>query len=309
MARSPDRFSMRLRWEDLNPNALRVTVERARSEDLTGFGLRTIPAYQGDVTSRLLPLHGRGKALLKAREKMVVSGLPLVAIVLDVYGGGEFKPKVRDGEWVDAGQTLGSLEGPLTTILEAERILLNFVQHLSGIATLTHKYVDKLGDSPTRLLDTRKTTPGFRVLEKYAVASGGGWNHRMGLFDRVMIKDNHVAALQADDPEAFKLLVSKARKAYPDLGIEVEIDHLDQIEPAISGGADILLLDNMSPGKIQHAMEMINDRVLTEASGRINFKSIQEYAQLGLNFISIGAIIHQATWLDLALDWTPDNPQ
>lgn len=198
---------------------------------------------------------------------------------------------------------LGIIAGPPRTILEAERVLLNFLQRLSGVASLTRACVDALGSSRTRLLDTRKTTPGFRVLEKYAVACGGGFNHRIGLFDRVMLKDNHLAAAGATGGRALSDLVGKYRSEWPEMVIELEVDSISQIAPALAAGIENLLLDNFTTGELAEAVALVGDRAATEASGGITAERLAGLASLGLDFISTGATVHQATWKDIGLDW------
>ena len=187
----------RLSWDDLDLSYLRRLVEIARDEDLSGLGLLARPSQTGDrSTAAIAAVPRQSSADLVAREPMVVCGLPLLALVLTAYGGNAtVQLHARDGRKLEAGAVLATLTGDPRVLLAAERIMLNFLQRLSGVATQTRRYADALGKSRTRLLDTRKTTPGYRVLEKYAVACGGGWNHRLGLFDRVMLKDNHLALL------------------------------------------------------------------------------------------------------------------
>ncbi|MEX0331742.1 MAG: carboxylating nicotinate-nucleotide diphosphorylase [Puniceicoccaceae bacterium] len=300
-----DRIAFRLSWEELDPAALTSLVRMARAEDLAGFGLARQPAQTGDVSSSVLGKTDQpASARLVAREDLVTSGIPLVPLVLVAYGeDGHFIPDVRDGEHCPAGTCLGTLEGPSRLILEAERVLLNFLQKLSGVATLTRRYVDALGDSPTRLLDTRKTTPGFRVLEKYAVACGGGFNHRIGLFDRVMLKDNHLAAEGAQHGPALTDLVRSTRAKWPGLLIELEVDSIEQIPPALGAGVDVFLLDNFSMENLQQAVNIIGDKAATEASGGITLDNLPTLANMGLDFISTGATVHQSTWKDIGLDW------
>lgn len=181
--------------------------------------------------------------------------------------------------------------------------MLNFLQKLSGVATLTAQYVTALGSSQTRLLDTRKTTPGYRVLEKYATACGGGWNHRLGLFDRVMLKDNHLAASDATLGTALAKLVAQARQTYPQLPVEVEVDALDQIPPVLEAGAHVILLDNFSDDALRQAVARIQGRALTEASGGITLERLPSLAGIGLDFISTGATVHQSGWVDIGMDW------
>lgn len=300
-----DRLACRLNWQDLDPLAVAGLIQLARLEDLQGHGLGKAPAQTGDVTSAVIESGGKQAiAHLMARESMVVSGLPMVQMVLDAYGDGAlFAPACSDGTICHTGDLLGTLRGPSRNILEAERVLLNILQKLSGVSTLTAKYVRALGGSKTRLLDTRKTTPGFRVLEKYAVACGGGFNHRIGLFDRVMLKDNHLAADEAGSGDALANLVRNARKRWPELVIELEVDRLDQITPTLDSGVDVYLLDNFNLSELQEAIGIIGNRAATEASGGITLDSLAAMADVGLDFISTGATIHQSTWMDIGLDW------
>ncbi|MEX0327064.1 MAG: carboxylating nicotinate-nucleotide diphosphorylase [Puniceicoccaceae bacterium] len=300
-----DRIAFRLSWEDLDPSAISSLVRMARAEDLAGFGLARQPAQSGDVTSKAL---GKGdqpaSARLMAREDLVVSGLPLIPLILSAYGeGGQFKAAVEDGQHCPTGTSLGTLKGPSGLLLQAERVLLNFLQKLSGVASMTHRYVDALGDSPTRLLDTRKTTPGFRVLEKYAVACGGGFNHRIGLFDRVMLKDNHLAAEGAQHGPALADLVRNTRGKWPELLVELEVDALEQIPPGLGAGVDVFLLDNFQVDDLRKAVGLIGQKAATEASGGITLDNLPTLANIGLDFISTGATVHQSTWKDIGLDW------
>lgn len=298
-------LAQQLRWQDVDPALARTLIDLARREDLEGWGLRHPPRQREDVTSSVLEHASQSAtARLVAREPMVVCGLPLVPLVLEAYGtGAAFTPAVDDGTWVDSGAVIGSLTGPSGVLLPAERVLLNFLQKLSGVATLTRQYVQALGESSTRLLDTRKTTPGFRVLEKYATACGGGFNHRIGLFDRVMLKDNHLAADKASAGEALAALVRKARQRWPELIIELEVDTLEQIPPALDAGVDVLLLDNFSVPELCSAIKTISHQAVTEASGGVTLETLPALAELGLDFISTGATIHHATWMDIGLDW------
>jgi len=300
-----DRIAHRVRWEDVDPEAVRSLVEIARKEDLDGWGLARSPEQRGDVTSQSIE---RGEmpatASLVARENLVICGLPLVQLVLDAYGAGaSFAALCEDGESCQAGKVLGTLKGSTRTLLEAERTLLNFLQKLSGVASITHDYIAAMGSSTTRLLDTRKTTPGYRVLEKYAVACGGGFNHRIGLFDRIMLKDNHLAADLADSGQALASLVKSARRQWPQLVIELEVDLLDQIGPALDSGADVFLLDNFSMTDLTKAVDLIGNRAATEASGGITLDNLPALADAGLDFISTGATVHKSKWKDIALDW------
>lgn len=302
---SKDALSPRLKWSAINPRYLDQLIAQARSEDLSGLGLRTAPRHALDVSSTLFSDRFKiGKrALLVAREACILCGLELVPRILKAYDPKlSFRPNAQDGDSLEKGGLIGQIEGPATPLLQAERILLNFLQHLSGIATATRHYSDCLEGSETRLLDTRKTLPLYRVLEKYAFVCGGGYNHRYGLYDRIMIKDNHWAALASEtDAHALESL-NQLRQDYPELPMHIEVDRCDQIERALEAGADCILLDNFSPEALKQALALIDNRAYTEASGGIQREDLDTLKQLGLDFISTGAPVHQSRWIDLGLD-------
>lgn len=301
---SKDTFQTRLDWQDLDPDYLRQLVGLAKIEDLAGAGLAHRPERLGDVTTALMPEGAEGKAQVIAREPLVVCGLGLVQTILDSYGQDcHFEATAEDRQLVKCGEVIGILSGTATVLLQAERVILNFLQHLSGIASEARLYVEALGESPSALLDTRKTLPGYRVLQKYAFACGGGYNHRIGLFDRVMLKDNHLAAAGAIGGKRLSKTVALAVNTCEDLAVEVEVDRLEQITPALEAGADIILLDNFSPSELIEAVSMVDGRACTEASGGITLKSLPALGELGLDFISSGAPIHQSRWKDIGLDW------
>ncbi|MDF9833954.1 nicotinate-nucleotide pyrophosphorylase (carboxylating) [Ereboglobus sp. PH5-5] len=291
----------RLAWDELDPAYLRRLVEIARDEDLAGLGLRARPRKTGDRSTGSIAAAPRAAAAnLVARQELVACGLPLLPVILAAYGSGvSVQLRARDGSRIRPGGTLATLSGDPRALLAAERIILNFLQRLSGVATQTRLYADALGKSRTRLLDTRKTTPGYRMLEKYAVACGGGWNHRLGLFDRVMLKDNHLALLGSNDGLA--AAVARAKKT--GLPVEVEVDRLDQIPPVLDAGADVILLDNFTPAMLKRAVALVGRRAFTEASGGITLKTLPKLAALGLDFVSTGALVHQSIWVDIGLDW------
>ena len=301
---SKETFQARLAWQDLDRDYLRQLVGLAKIEDLAGAGLADRPQRLGDVTTALMPEGATGHAQLTAREPLILCGLGLVSAVLDSYGSdGHFDAKARDGDSLQKGDVIGILSGSSSALLQAERVLLNFLQHISGIATETRRYVDALGESTTALLDTRKTLPGYRVLQKYAFACGGGYNHRIGLFDRVMLKDNHLAVAGATGGNRLTETVALAVNTCKDLAIEVEVDTLEQIPPVLEAGADIILLDNFSIGELRRAIDLIDGRACSEASGGIQIDTLPALGELGLDFISTGAPIHQSTWKDIGLDW------
>ena len=300
---SKDTFQTRLKWQDLDPDYLRQLVGLAKIEDLAGAGMANRPDRLGDVTTALMPEGAKGKAQLTAREPLTICGLGLVQTVLDSYGQDcQFEAKVEDGQSIDPGEVIGILSGASTVLLQAERVILNFLQHLSGVATEARLYVDALGSSPAVLLDTRKTLPGYRVLQKYAFTCGGGYNHRIGLFDRVMLKDNHLAVAGAIGGNRLSETVALAVNTCEDLAVEVEVDRLEQI-PVLEAGADIILLDNFSPPELKEAVSMVDGRAWTEASGGITINNLSALGDLGLDFISTGAPIHQSRWKDIGLDW------
>ena len=215
----------------------------------------------------------------------------------------QFKRLSHDGQPAKAGQTLLEIAGPARALLGAERVALNFIQRLSGVATLTARFVQAVHGTGAEILDTRKTTPGWRRLEKYAVTCGGGRNHRLGLHDMVLIKDNHLAALRHEKPNAIAAAVLRARAAYPRLKIEVEADTLEQVGQALAAGADMILLDNMDPAQLREAVRQCAGRVPTEASGGVNLDTVGDVARTGVNFISVGALTHSARAVDIGLDF------
>ena len=298
-------LASRLNWKDIDPEHVQKIIRLAREEDLWGAGLARRPESSEDITTATFPPCGNenSQATLAARQPLTICGLQLVPLILEAYGGATFETLLKDGDSAQIGDKIGVLTGPPAKLLTAERVLLNFLQHLSGIATSTAVYVRALGNSTTRLLDTRKTTPGYRTLEKYAVVCGGGWNHRIGLWDRVLIKDNHLDAFRAKQGDALREAVQLARKRNPGTGIEVEVDHIHQIPPVLDAGADCILLDNFTPDEVKEAVKLVNGRSSTEASGGIDLRNIGDYAHAGLDFISTGAPVHQSTWVDIGLDW------
>jgi nicotinate-nucleotide pyrophosphorylase (carboxylating) len=258
----------------------------------------------GDATTlATVPEIATAKAVMRAREPLVVAGLDFAeAAFCELSTAVKIERLAKDGQRVNAGEILLKISGPARAILSAERVALNFVQRLSGIATLTAQFVDAIKGTPAQILDTRKTTPGWRRFEKYAVICGGGLNHRLGLFDMVLIKDNHLAALRDAQPNAITAAVRRAREKFPQLKIEVEADTLEQAGQAAAAGADIILLDNMNPVQLRLAVQKVKGRAKTEASGGVNLGNIQTIAKTGVDFISIGALTHSARAVDLGLD-------
>ena len=253
----------------------------------------------GDVTSEaVLPPDLRLRAHIVAKQAGVVAGLPVAeAVFWRVDPSVRFTPRAEDGARVEAGTVLAEVEGPARSLLAAERTALNFLQHLSGIATLTRRFVDAVAGTRTVILDTRKTHPGHRALEKYAVRMGGGQNHRMGLYDMVLIKDNHIAAA-GSITEA----VRRARAAHPDLPVEVEVKDLDELREALELPVDRIMLDNFDLEAIRAAVQMAAGRVPLEVSGGVTLERVAELAATGVDYISVGALTHSAPALDISMD-------
>ncbi len=272
----------------------RRLVKRALDEDIGS----------GDATSlALVPASAMAHAAIVARERLTVAGLTLAEMCFsEVDNTVKLKRMAEDGEPLESGSIILQLDGPAQSILSGERTALNFLQRLSGIATITAHYKEAIEGTGAQLMDTRKTTPGWRALEKHAVACGGGKNHRMGLYDMVLIKDNHLAALH-DEANPVATAVTRTREACPGLIIEVEADTLEQAEQAATARADIILLDNMTPEKLREAVQLVDGRSKLEASGSITLTNIRAVAETGVDFISIGALTHSSTAADIALDF------
>jgi nicotinate-nucleotide pyrophosphorylase (carboxylating) len=280
---------------ELTAAEIRRAVRLALDEDLGS----------GDVTTlATVPPNAKSIALMRAREPLVVAGIQFAETAFrDLSSTIKIQKNVRDGASAKAGDTLLKISGPSRAILSAERVALNFVQRLSGIATATAQFVETVKGTNAKILDTRKTTPGWRRFEKYAVKCGGGKNHRLGLFDLVLIKDNHLAALQHETPNAIAAAVLRARKKFPELKVEVEADTLEQIGQAADAGADIILLDNMTVAQLRQAVKIVQGRAKTEASGGVNLKTVRAIARTGVDYISVGAITHSARAVDIGLDF------
>jgi len=280
---------------ELTRAEIRRAVLAALAEDLGG----------GDVTTlATVPARAKSAALMRAREPLVVAGLQFAELAFR-----ELSPKIEintllpEGHRAQAGDPLLKISGASRAILSAERVALNFVQRLSGVATATAQFVAAVNGTKARILDTRKTTPGWRRFEKYAVACGGGKNHRLGLFDLVLIKDNHLVALQHEKPNAIAAAIARAREKFPKLKVEVEADTLEQVAQAAAAGADIILLDNMPTAELRQAVKIVRGRAKLEASGGVNLKTVRAIAQTGVDFVSVGAITHSARAVDIGLDF------
>jgi nicotinate-nucleotide pyrophosphorylase (carboxylating) len=261
---------------------------------------------EGDITTEFfVPANLQASARIRAQEKAVIAGTKTAVEVFHRIDPAVHAEIIRpDGSDAAAGDVIIEIRGRARSILKAERVALNFLQRLSGIATLTRKFVEAAGNDGVKILDTRKTTPGLRALEKAAVVAGGGANHRFGLFDMVLVKDNHLASHAG--LSAFAETVRKLRQERPDVRIEVEADRLDQVRAFLQvDDVDVILLDNMKPAQIREAVALGKNKVKFEASGSVTLKNIRQIAATGVDYISIGALTHSARAIDLSLELTP----
>lgn len=276
---------------DLSPILIDDAVRAALSEDL---------GRAGDVTTRAtIPATATARAVIAARQTGVIAGLPLARAafcLMDDCSG--FESWVEDGASVSPGDVIARIEGPARAMLSAERVALNYLGRLSGVATLTSRYVKRIAHTNARICDTRKTTPLMRAFEKYAVRCGGGVNHRFGLDDAVLIKDNHIA-VAGGVREALR--AAKAHVGHL-VKIEIEVDTLDQLQDVLSEGADAVLLDNMNCDDLRKAVALVDGRMICEASGGVNLETVAGIAETGVDLISVGALTHSAPVMDLGLD-------
>lgn len=277
----------------LNPLDVTEVVLRSLHEDVD---------ERGDVTSQAtIPPDHVSVLELVSRSHGVVAGVPVAAAVFQILCGNDagIEFVAKDGQKVEPGSVVIRVSGPTRAILQAERPALNLVSHLSGIATSTDQWVQAVAGTTAKIRDTRKTTPGLRFLEKYAVRAGGGVNHRMNLSDAALVKDNHVVAA-GGVKEAFELIKS----TYPDIEVEVEVDSLDQLAEVVAAGADLVLLDNFTPAQMRAAVEQVDGRVKLEASGGLTLDTAREVAETGVDYIAVGALTHSAPVLDIGADLT-----
>jgi nicotinate-nucleotide pyrophosphorylase (carboxylating) len=300
-----------LEWDAAIEDDLRQIVRLAVREDLD---------RECDWTTLgLVPANRQGRAAVVVREPGVIAGLRAAPVLIDeMHAAIEWTAKAADGDAVSSATIVAELAGSARDLLVCERPLLNLLSRLSGIATLTRKYVERVAGTGVRIYDTRKTTPGWRRLEKYAVRCGGGHNHRTGLFDAVLIKDNHLALVEGNEctpADAVRrvrkfLEQTASQRAGEPLLVEIEIDHLNQLDDVLLAGPDIVLLDNMPPDTLRAAVARRNDlapRIELEASGGVTLESVHEIAHTGIERISVGALTHSAAALDLGLDWCPSG--
>ena len=280
----------KLQSYQLDPQYVEDMVTRTIAEDLAG-GV--------DVTSQAtIPADQISVAEFRSRRSGTISGLCIAAAVLEVRGIDNYKILVAEGAYVEAGQVLMWVKGLTRELLLSERAALNFMGSLSGISTLTRRWVDDVKGLPVQIRDTRKTTPLHRELEKFAVRMGGGVNHRMSLSDAALIKDNHIFAA-GGVTQAFRAV----RSAYPDIPVEVEVDRLEQLRDVVAAGADLVLLDNMNLEQCRAAVEMVKGATKLEASGGLTLENARAYASTGVDYLAVGALTHSAPVLDIGLDF------
>jgi nicotinate-nucleotide pyrophosphorylase (carboxylating) len=290
-----DTFRTVAPMNSLSPEIITQHVRAALAEDIGSGDATTLATVPNDLLAR---------AAMIAREEIVVCGLALAQTAFKLVAADTgVQLRASDGARLRPGECLLEVNGRAAALLMAERVALNFVQRLSGVATLAARFVATIAGTRAAILDTRKTTPGWRELEKYAARCGGAQNHRFGLWDMVLIKDNHLAALRDAPPNAIAAAVRRAREKFPSLKIEVEADTLEQVARAIDAGADIVLLDNMSLDQLREAVRIVGGRAKTEASGGVNLQSVRGIAETGVDYISVGAITHSARAVDVGLDF------
>ena len=280
-----------LRRNNLEPELIKALIDLAISEDLMGGS---------DVTSlSTIPETQKSQLDLVSRKEGLVAGIDVASLVFYAIGKGQIQieQKVKDGEKVNANTTLLSVIGPTIDLLTVERTALNFLSHLSGIATMTNKWVREIENTKAKVRDTRKTTPGLRVLEKYAVRCGGGLNHRMSLNDQALIKDNHIVAAGS-----ISKAISKVKDKFPELELEIEVDNLDQLKEVLTTDVKLILLDNFSLEDLKKAVELTKTKAKLEASGGITFENARKIAQTGVDYLAVGALTHSAPVLDIGGD-------
>lgn len=274
--------------------------ERENLERLIQLAIDEDIAGGGDLaTEALISEKQMAKAELHVKEDGVISGIEVAEMVMDHFGSNAFTALVKDGDFVKAGQRIIEIEAHYDILLTAERTMLNFLQRMSGIATMTHEVVQRLDGTNSKLLDTRKTVPGHRYTDKLAVFHGGGCNHRMGLYDMAMLKDNHIKVAGG-----VKAALDQVHKHLPiSIKVEVETKNLDEVREAIEGHADIIMLDNMSCAEMTEAVKLIDGRAITEASGNITINTAHEVACTGVDYMSMGALTHTVKALDISMNF------
>ena len=278
-------------------------LDQVEVRDLVRSALSEDGAFRDITTQATVPGYQFGRGVILAKQTGILAGLPVAEAAFAALDDRiEFRPKLSDGESFEAGRQLAEVEGPLAPILSAERVALNFLQRLCGVATATRALVDAVGGLPARVVDTRKTTPGLRLLERYAVRAGGGANHRYNLGDGILIKDNHIAAGRSRGLSIGAVIAAARSGAPHTVKIEVEVTNLAETEAALDAGADIILLDNMNPAEMAEAVDLVAGRALTEASGGVTIANARSVAEAGVNIMSSGSLTHSAQSIDISLD-------
>jgi len=296
-------LSQKIKWDQIDHDIIKLLLKNSVEEDV---GKKHIyNPVDGDITTVACSLQGASKAKLTAREELVCCGIEMVNHIFSAFKIQtlQFESNCCDGDQVQKNEVIASIQGCTDEILLVERTLLNFLQKLSGISTYTSKLVQKLEPFGVNLLDTRKTTPGYRLLEKYATACGGAYNHRMGLFDRILIKDNHLAAKSINNTQDFINFICTIRKKNPNIFLQVEVDTLEFALSMTSNEVDAILLDNFSPDEIKEVIKKLDPDIITEVSGCVSASNIESYAECKPDFISTGSPTHSSTWCDIGLDW------
>jgi len=296
-------LSQKIKWDQIDHDIIKLLLENCVIEEV---GKKPIhKPIDGDITTVSCSLKGKSKAHFTAREELVCCGIEMVSHIFSAFKTQslQFKSNFHDGDQVKKKEVIGSIQGSTDEILLVERTLLNFLQKLSGISTYTFRLVQKIDSFDVSLLDTRKTTPGYRLLEKYATACGGAYNHRMGLFDRILIKDNHLAAKNINNTQDFINFVRSIRKRNPNIFLQVEVDTVEFALSMTSNEVDAILLDNFSPDEIKEVIIKLDPDIITEVSGCVSATNIELYAACKPDFISTGAPTHSSKWCDIGLDW------
>ena len=283
----------------LTPRELEIFIDRALEEDSVGADV---------TTSALIPSNLEARATIIPKEPGILAGLDVAAAAFKrVNPDLVFTKKRLDGDRVEDGEVVATISGSMASILTAERTALNFLQRMSGIATLTDQYVQAVDGTTASIADTRKTAPGLRLLDKYSVSIGGGRNHRMNLTDGVLIKDNHLAALSGEGLSLSQAINRAKARAPHTVKIEVEVETIEAALAAAAAGADIVMLDNMSPAEMRNAVDQIAAECVVEASGNVTLENVAEVAQSGVDIISVGALTHSVKALDISLDYETNN--
>jgi nicotinate-nucleotide pyrophosphorylase (carboxylating) len=277
-------------------------LPQAHLRRLAKSALKEDQAWQDVTTAALVPPEQQGRGVIVAREEGMLAGLPMAeAVFKAVDPSVQWRPLAAEGSRLSPGQEIVRIEGPLAAILRGERVALNYLTHLSGVATATARLVTAVAGLPVRIRDTRKTTPGLRTLEKYAVRVGGGQSHRLTLTDAVLIKDNHLAALRARGLGIAEAVRLARQEAPAGIRVQIEVTTVDEARQALEAEAGELLLDNMPPEDMRRVVEMARDRAILEASGGISLENVRQVAETGVDYISVGAITHSARALDMSL--------